>query len=166
MSSVLVSYCRIYCHAISNKRDLHWLYVCRCSYFETSVRICFRGARSLRSRISVTICFVGTYQKAGYATLHPYRSDSLPPPFFFPLACQLSAGKWERFLGEDFFWRGGGGGLSAQNKILVPPYENPRPPQCPPPPPTEKILATSLHTSEHKTFHNVTCWLGFRYNRL
>ena len=47
------------------------------------------------------------YQKAGYATAHPYRSDY----FFFSFVClsACSAGKWGPFLGEDF-WRGGGGG--------------------------------------------------------
>ena len=52
---------------------------------------------------------------------------------FFLLACQLSAGKWGRILGEDFFFLAGWGLVSS--KILVPPYENPTPPPPPPPVP-------------------------------
>ena len=48
-----------------------------------------RSLASLARAYQLPICSVGTYQKAGYATPHPYRSDY----FLLLLACQLSAGK-------------------------------------------------------------------------
>ena len=81
------------------------------------------------------------YQKAGYATAHPYRSDYL---FFLLLICLLVSlfrRKKRTLFRWGFFFLAGGGG-ACQLKILVPPTK----PQGPPPPcpPTEKILATQL----------------------
>ena len=85
-------------HAISNKRELHWLYMCRCIL--RPEQICFWGARSLAHISYNFFSSVGTfgglapppqYQEAGYATeLTHANCNNLPQGgiFFTRNTCQ------------------------------------------------------------------------------